>query len=73
MLSPSRSESLSLSIRGAVLVCLVAMSPTASSGLTLITSNASQVAQFQAGATVENFDDLSALTITSYAGPGVRT
>lgn len=66
MISPSRSESLMLWIGGVVLVCLVAMQPTESSGLTLITSNASEVAQFQTGATVENFDDLSALTITSY-------
>ena len=66
MISPSRSESLMLWIRGVVLVCLVAMQPTESSGLSLITSDANAVAQFQAGATVENFDDLSALTITSY-------
>ena len=68
MISPSRSESRMLWIRGVVLVCLVAMQPTESSGLTLITSDPNAVAQFQAGATVENFDDLSALTITSYDG-----
>ena len=66
MISPSRSESLIPWIRGVVLVCLATMQPTESSGLTLITSDPSQVAQFQAGATVENFDSLSALTITSY-------
>lgn len=53
-------------IRGAVLVGLVAMLPAESFGLTLITSNPTQVAQFQAGATIESFDDLPALTITTY-------
>jgi hypothetical protein len=66
MSSPSRSRSLTLWIRGVVLTCLVAAQPTASSGLTLVSSDASAVAQFQTGATVESFDDLSALTITSY-------
>ena len=66
MISPSRSESLMHWIRGVVLIGLVTMQPTESSGLTLITSDPSQVAQFQAGATVENFDSLSGLTITSY-------
>ncbi len=66
MSSPSRSSSLTLGIRGVVLMGLVAMQPTASSGLTLVSSDATAVAQFQAGATVEGFDDLSALTITSY-------
>ena len=55
-----------LSFASSLLVCLVAMQPTESSALILITSNLNEVAQFQAGATVENFDDLSALTITSY-------
>jgi hypothetical protein len=64
--SPSRSASLTLWIGGAALLCLVVVRPTASSGLTLITSDANAVAQFQSGATVEGFDDLSALTITSY-------
>lgn len=63
---PSRSASLTLSIRGVALMGLVAVQPTASSGLTLISSDANAVAQFQSGATVESFDDLSALTITSY-------
>jgi hypothetical protein len=66
MISPSRSESLMLWMCGVVLVCLVAMQATQSSALPLVTSNPSEVAQFQAGATVENFDDLAALTITSY-------
>jgi hypothetical protein len=54
------------SFASSLLVCLVAMLPTESSALVLVTSNATEVAQFQAGATVENFDDLPALTITSY-------
>ena len=66
MISPSRSKSLMQWIGGVVLVCLVAMLPTETSGLSLITSDSSEIAQFQTGATVENFDDLSALTITSY-------
>ena len=55
-----------LSFASSLLVCLMAMQPTESSALALITSNPSEVAQFQTGATVENFDDLAALTITSY-------
>jgi hypothetical protein len=47
-------------------MCLVAVPPTESFGLTLVTSDAGAVAQFQAGATVDGFDDLPALTITSY-------
>jgi hypothetical protein len=66
MISPSRSGSGMLWIRGVVLVGLVAMLPKPSFGLILVTSNPAEVAQFQAGATVENWDDLSALTITSY-------
>lgn len=66
MIAPSRSASLTKWIRGAVLMCLVGAQPTGSSGLTLTSSDANAVAQFQTGATVESFDDLSALTITSY-------
>jgi hypothetical protein len=51
---------------GIVFACLVQVQATPSFALTLITSNPSEVAQFQAGATVENFDNLPALTITSY-------
>ena len=62
MLQSSRA----LSFASSLLVCLVAMQSTESSALALITSNPSEVAQFQTGAIVENFDDLAALTITSY-------
>jgi hypothetical protein len=55
-----------LSFASSLVVCLVGMQSTESSALALITSNSSEVAQFQTGATVENFDDLSAFTITSY-------
>jgi hypothetical protein len=65
MFSPRQSASV-LWIRVVVLMCLVAVQPTEAFALTLITSDAGAVAQFQAGATVEGFDDLSALTITSY-------
>ena len=48
------------------LVCLVAILPTTSSALTVITTDPNEAAQFQVGATVESFDDLAALTISSY-------
>jgi hypothetical protein len=51
---------------GRALVCLVALHATESSALALITSDPSAAAAFQAGASVEGFDDLAALTITSY-------
>jgi hypothetical protein len=54
-------------VGGAVLTGLVTLQPTESTGLTLITSDPAQAAQFQTAATVEGFDDLAALTITSYA------
>jgi hypothetical protein len=66
MISSSRRSSLTLWIQPVVLMCLVAMQPTESSGLSLVTSNPAEAAAFQTGATIENFDDLSALTITSY-------
>jgi hypothetical protein len=66
MRSAMRSASLASCLRGAVLVCLAAMYPSASFALVLITSDPGEVALFQAGATVESFDDLAALTITSY-------
>jgi hypothetical protein len=65
MPSPSRTASFACWIRGAALLCLLAP-PTASSGLTVITADAGVAAGFQTGATIENFDDLSGLTITSY-------
>jgi hypothetical protein len=65
MTSPTRNASSLPWIRGAVLVLLVAL-PRESAGLTIVTSDPGQVAQFQAGATVQSFDSLPALTITSY-------
>lgn len=50
------------------LVCLVALLPAASSALTVITTDPTAAAQFQVGATIESFDDLAALPITSYDG-----
>jgi hypothetical protein len=41
---------------------------TASMATIVVTSDPGQVASFQTGATIESFDDLPALTITSYAG-----
>jgi hypothetical protein len=61
-------------IRAALLIGLAAAPATASSALTLITSDPTAVAAFQAGATIESFDDLPALTVTSYdAGQSVPT
>lgn len=71
MIAPNRIEALLPRIRGVLLVCLVAMQPSVSSALSLVTSNPAEVATFQTGATVENFDDLSALAITSYAPQAV--
>ena len=52
-------------------VALVAAVVTVHAGpalaLVIVTTNAAEAAAFQAGATVENFDNLQALTITSYA------
>jgi hypothetical protein len=66
MIAASRSAAPKLWIRGIVLACLVAVQPSDSSAIVLVTSDATAVAQFSAGATVEGFDDLEALTITSY-------
>lgn len=67
MTSSSRSASLvPCWVHGIVLACLAAAPASDSFALTLVTSNPSEVAQFQVGATVEGFDDLPALTITSY-------
>lgn len=67
MISTSRTEALVPWIRGAAVGCLVAMQATVTSALPLITTNPADVAAFQAGATVENFDDLAAFAITSYS------
>jgi len=67
MIAASRSASLTLGLPGAVLTCLLALQPNVSSALSLVTSDPSAVAAFQAGASVEGFDDLAAFTIASYA------
>ncbi len=64
LISQKRNETASLWIQGVVLVVLVALQPT--QAFALVTSDATLAAQFQTGATVENFDDLSALPVTSY-------
>jgi hypothetical protein len=53
-------------VRGILVICFAQVHAADSFGLSLISSDTSAVAAFQAGATVENFDDLPALTITSY-------
>jgi len=55
-----------LSFCSTLLVGLAAMQSTQSSAAVLVTSNPTQVAQFQSGATVEDFDNLPGLGITSY-------
>src|SRR6185503_11663341 len=49
------------------LIAFAAMLPLHSNAYVIQTTDSSMVAAFQAGAIVENFDDLAALTITSYA------
>jgi hypothetical protein len=54
-------------IRTGILFAFAAFLPLDSNALSLTTTDPSQVAAFQSGATIENFDDLPALTITSYS------
>ena len=51
---------------GVLLTFLLAAQPLAASGLSVITTDPAAAAAFQAGATIESFDDLPALTITTY-------
>jgi hypothetical protein len=52
---------------GALIAAFVAVHASASFALVIQTTDAGQAAAFQAGATIENFDNLPALGITSYA------
>lgn len=54
-------------IMGAWIAALLAVNANTLFATILITSDPGQVALFQSGGTVESFDDLPALTITSYA------
>lgn len=54
-------------IRTGILIAFAAFLPLDSNALTVTTTDPGVVASFQAGATIENFDDLAALTITSYS------
>ena len=54
-------------IIGALIAAVVAVQASASFALVIVTTDPAQAAAFQAGATIENFDNLPALTITSYA------
>ena len=54
-------------IRTGLLIAFAAFLPLHSNATVVITTDPSVVASFQAGATVEHFDDLAAFTITSYA------
>src|SRR5262245_38602701 len=51
----------------AILAAILTLHASTSFATVIQTTNASQAAAFQAGATIENFDNLSALGITSYA------
>jgi hypothetical protein len=64
---PNRGVRHQRSIITALFAVGVMMHASASFALVIVTSDPAQVAAFQAGATVENFDDLDALTIISYA------
>jgi len=61
-----RSTSLQRWLGGVALSGLATLQPTASPALSLVTSDPTAIAQFSAGATVEGFDDLTGLGITSY-------
>ena len=53
--------------RTGILIVFAAFLPLDSNALVVTTTDSGVVASFQAGATIENFDDLAALTITSYS------
>jgi VPDSG-CTERM motif len=53
--------------RTAILIAFGAFLPLNSNALVVTTTDPSVVASFQAGATIEHFDDLPALPITSYS------
>ena len=54
-------------IRTGLLIVFAAFLPLHSNAVVVITTDPAVVASFQAGATIENFDNLAALTITSYS------
>ena len=54
-------------IRTGILIVFAPFLPLDSNALSVTTTDPGVVASFQAGATIENFDDLAALTITSYS------
>jgi hypothetical protein len=54
-------------IRTGILIAFAAFLPLDANALVVKTTDSGVAASFQAGATIENFDDLAALTITSYS------
>ncbi len=54
-------------IVSALIAAVVTVHASASFALVIVTTDPAQAAAFQSGATIENFDNLPALTITSYA------
>jgi PEP-CTERM motif len=63
----NQERTMKILIRTGLLIVFAAFLPLHSNADIVITTDAGVVAAFQAGATIENFDDLAALTITSYA------
>ena len=52
---------------GVLIAAIVTFGASSALALVVITTDPAQAAAFQAGATIENFDNLPALAITSYA------
>ena len=63
----SRPRANSTAFISALIAAVLAVHATASFATVIVTTDPAQAAAFQAGATIENFDNLPALTITSYA------
>jgi len=63
----STQRLLQFSVVAAVAAAL-ALHATSSQAVILVTTNPAEAAAFQAGATIESFDSLAPLTISSYAG-----
>src|SRR3712207_4181567 len=58
---------MNIPIRVSLLAAFAAFLPFAADAQTIITTDPAVAAAFQVGATIENFDNLPAFTITSYA------
>ena len=63
----NKERTMNILIRTGLLIVFATFLPLHSNATVVITTDPGVVAAFQAGATIENFDDLAALTITSYS------